>query len=99
MDELIEVLEEHDEVQFLVSLDYNQDESELYSYLEKNSEIHNIEVTNLIKYFIEYLIKNKEEIITDKCLTLFTFIIHNITINKEFIIYFFIRKFCELNKL
>ena len=75
------------------------DESELYSYLEKNSEIHNIEVTNLIKYFIEHLIKNKGEIITDKFLTLFTFIIHNITINKEFIIYFFIRKFCELNKL
>ena len=31
MDELIVVLEEYDQVQFLVSLDYNQDESELYS--------------------------------------------------------------------
>jgi hypothetical protein len=31
MDELIEFVEEYEEIQFLVSLDYNQDESELYS--------------------------------------------------------------------
>jgi len=31
MDELLEFVEEYDEIQFLVSLDYNQDESELYS--------------------------------------------------------------------
>ena len=31
MDELIEFVEQYDEIQFLVSLDYSQDESELYS--------------------------------------------------------------------
>ena len=34
MDELIEVLEEYNQVQFLVTLDYSQDESELYSCSE-----------------------------------------------------------------
>ena len=31
MDELMEVLEEHDEVQFLVSLDYSSNDADLYS--------------------------------------------------------------------
>ena len=31
MDELIEVIEEHDEIQFLVSLDYSSNEEDLYS--------------------------------------------------------------------
>ena len=34
MDELIEVVEQYDEIQFLVSLDYNSNESDLYSCSE-----------------------------------------------------------------
>ena len=34
MDELIEVIEEYDKVQFFISLDYSSDENELYSCVE-----------------------------------------------------------------
>jgi len=52
-----------------------------------------------VKNFIDYFIKNKIELLTEELMDLFTFIIHNISVQQEFIVYFFFRKFRELNKL
>ena len=67
--------------------------------LEKNSIIYNVEVPHMIKYFIDYFIKRKTELLTEKTLTLFTYIIHNLSAKKEYIVYFFLREFRAANKL
>lgn len=77
----------------------NDDEKDIYKYLDESCKKYNIDMSNLIKNFIDYLIKNKDAFLTEKFLSFFTFIIHNITIKTEYIIYFFIYKFRELNKL
>ena len=56
-------------------------------------------MSQLIKKFIEYIIKYQKHILTEEILTLFTFTIHNISTKKEYLIYFFLRTFRELNKL
>jgi len=76
---------------------YNDDE--IYKILEKNSIIYNIEITHMIKYFIDFFIKKKTESLNEELLTLFTYIIHNISAKKEYIVYFFLREFRKVNKL
>ena len=67
--------------------------------LETNSIIYNVEVPHMIKNFIDYFIKRKTELLTEKLLTLFTYIIHNISAKKEYIVYFFLGEFRAANKL
>ena len=76
---------------------YNDDE--IYKILEKNSIVYNIEITHMIKYFIDFFIKKKTESLNEELLTLFTYIIHNISAKKEYIVYFFLREFRKVNKL
>jgi DNA polymerase III delta prime subunit len=77
----------------------NDDKKDIYKYLDESCKKYNIDMSNLIKNFIDYLIKNKDMFLTEKFLSFFTFIIHNITIKTEYIVYFFLYKFRELNKL
>ena len=77
----------------------NKNEKKIYENLEKNCQKYNIEMSQLIKKFIEYIIKYQKHILTEEILTLFTFTIHNISTKKEYLIYFFLRTFRELNKL
>ena len=83
----------------LLNIKDKKDEKEIYIYLENNCTLYNIEISDLIKHLIEYIIKNKENMITKEYLNLFTFIIHNITSKSDHIIYFFLRKLRALNKL
>jgi replication factor C subunit 3/5 len=75
------------------------DDEQIYKILEKNSIIYNVEIPHMIKYFIDYFIKRKTELLTEKLLTLFTYTVHNISAKKEYIVYFFLREFREVNKL
>ena len=75
------------------------DDQQIYEILEKNSIIYNVEVPYMIKYFIDYFIKRKTELLTEKILTLFTYIIHNLSTRKKFLVYFFLHEFRALNKL
>ena len=54
-------------------------------------------ITGSIGVFGLYL--SAEELLTEKMLTLFTYIIHNLSAKKEYIVYFFLREFRTLNKL
>lgn len=75
------------------------DDNEIYQLLEKRSIMYNIEVTHMIKYFIEYFIKKRTELLNETLLTLFSYIVHNISGKKEYIVHFFLREFRKVNKL
>ena len=83
---------------FIKKIHANEDKI-LFNFLEKSSLRYNMEISNMMKNFIDYFIKNKIELLTEELIDLFTFVIHNISVKQEFIIYFFFRKFRELNKL
>jgi len=74
-------------------------DKEIYKILEKGCVLYNIEMPHMIKNFIDYFIKNKTELLTEKILTFFTYIVHNISSKKEYIVYFFLREFRAVNKL
>ena len=74
-------------------------DNEIYEILQKGCVLYNIEMPHMIKNFIDYFIKNKTELLTEKILTFFTYIVHNISSKKEYIVYFFLREFRVVNKL
>ena len=76
-----------------------QTTKEIYDYLDESSQEYNMELSNLIQHFIEYIIKKRTDSLNEPLLSLFTFIIHNITTKTEYLAYFFLDKFRELNKL
>ena len=65
-------------------------ENDIYAMIENSCELYNIELINFIKKFINYLIKHKENMLSEKYLSLFTFIIHNININGRYLIHFLV---------
>lgn len=75
------------------------DDEKIYEMLKESCIIYNVEIPQMIKQFIDYYIKKKTELLTEKILTLFTYIVHNISTKKEYIVHFFLREFREVNKL
>ena len=72
------------------------DEKNLYKLIENSCEQYNIEIINFIKKFINYLIKHKDWVLKEQYLSLFTFVIHNINTNGEYLIHFFLNTLREL---
>ena len=59
------------------------DDEKIYEMLKESCIIYNVEIPQMIKQFIDYYIKKKTELLTEKILTLFTYIVHNISTKKE----------------
>ena len=66
------------------------DDEKIYEMLKESCIIYNVEIPQMIKQFIDYYIKKKTELLTEKILTLFTYIVHNISTKKEYIVHFFL---------
>ena len=85
-----------DTIKTVLKVPYNNEL--ILSLVEKSCIKFNIDIINYIKNFINYLIKNKEDILTEKFLSLFEFTIHNININTNYLIPYFFKHFEELNR-
>jgi len=67
-------------------------------YISEISKKYNIERKTFIKKYIKFLINTDERIYNERILKILSFIIHNIDVNEDYIIDYFISKFLELYK-
>ena len=75
---------------------YNDDYKRIYHEIEIKCEKYNIEKINFLKDFIDYIIKERYDLVNKKMMKLFTFIIHSINTNFDYLIHFFLRRFKAL---
>ena len=66
------------------------------SYICDLSKKYNIEKKIFIKKYIKFLINTDKNIYNDECFKILSFIIHNIDVNQDYIIDYFISKFLVL---
>ena len=72
---------------------HDDDYNKIYHEIEMNCEKYNIEKINFLKELINYIIKERREILNEPMMKLFTFIIHSINTNFDYLIHFFLRRF------
>ena len=75
---------------------YNDDYKRIYYEIEIKCEKYNIEKINFLKDLIDYIIKERYDLVNKKIMKLFTFIIHSINTNFDYLIHFFLRRFKAL---
>ena len=75
---------------------YNDDYKRIYYEIEIKCEKYNIEKVNFLKELIDYIIKERYDLVNKKIMKLFTFIIHSINTNFDYLIHFFLRRFKAL---
>ena len=75
---------------------YNDDYKRIYYEIEIKCEKYNIEKVNFLKELIDYIIKERCDLVNQKIMKLFTFIIHSINTNFDYLIHFFLRRFKAL---
>jgi replication factor C subunit 3/5 len=76
-------------------LKQNKSNEELIKFIEQKSIDFNIDKKNFLKFFINYLLNNKEYSLHDKWISVFAKIIHTCS-NIDFIINYFLLKLKEL---
>jgi len=72
---------------------HDDDYNKIYYEIEINCEKYNIEKINFLKELINYIIKERTGLLTPRMMKLFTFVIHSININFDYLIHFFLRRF------
>ena len=74
-------------------LEKNDDNvNDIIKYMHNISVQYNIDKTNIIKQFFNYIIRNKKEIITNELLNIIETIMHSVDSNIEHILNFFCYK-------
>ncbi len=63
------------------------------------SKQYNIQINKIIRYYIKYLIKNKQKVFNNNFFKIFTYIIHDNTTRVDIKLTYFVNKFLELHKL
>ena len=77
----------------------HEDVPDIILYIQNISIKYNIEKRDLIKEFINYLIKTKSYVMNKKWITIFKFIIHNEITNSDYLIYYMVHQFKDLYNL
>jgi DNA polymerase III delta prime subunit len=86
-------------LQFSEKIKKNITKKNINIYISEISKKYNIERKIFIKKYIKFLINTDKKIYNEEIFKVLSFIIHNIDVNQDYIIDYFITKFLDLYKL
>ena len=77
-------------------LDYNTNIEEIFNFIDNIVVKYNIDEKNLIKDYLNYIIRNEVQYVTNELLKTMEFIIHISSNNNKYIITYFVYRLHEI---